>query len=89
MTNIIERVAQAIEEKMFDGDEPIEPALHRIYLDVASVAIRPLQDRCDELEAAMREIRRVVTAPRTNEWAIGIVHEIASRALSLSRPERQ
>jgi hypothetical protein len=44
-----------------------------------------LQLRCNELEAALREIRVAVTAPKTNELAIGIVHEITARALVLKR----
>lgn len=43
-----------------------------------------LQVRCNELEAAVREIRAAVTAPKTNERAIGEVHEITTRVLSRS-----
>ena len=40
-----------------------------------------LTARCLFLENAIREIRRAVEAPKSNEFAIGLVHEITTRAL--------
>jgi DNA topoisomerase IA len=40
-----------------------------------------LADRCRFLETAIRQIRRAVEAPETNEKAVGVVHAITTRAL--------
>jgi HAMP domain-containing protein len=54
-----------------------EAEIRRMAIDMGKQA-----DEIERLEAAIREIRRAVTAPKTNEFAIGQVHEITSRILS-------